>query len=112
MPGGTHAPIHYPRELFPAMDAHMVELWGPPGGPDAGRNVDRAALVETMRLARAGTHLWDECLRAGCARPSPWTGFDSFFHRAPIVAVRGTRECNAYYRMLRDELHAFMELFA
>ena len=73
-------------------------------GRVAGRNVDRAALVETMRLAREGTHLWDECLRAGCARPSPWTGFDSFFHLAPIVAMRGTRECNAYYRMLRDEL--------
>jgi len=36
--------------------------------------------------------------------PVPVTGFDSFFHLAPIVAMRGTRECNAYYRMLRDEL--------
>jgi benzoyl-CoA reductase/2-hydroxyglutaryl-CoA dehydratase subunit BcrC/BadD/HgdB len=71
----------------------------------AGRKVDRAALVETMRLAREGTRLWDTCLRAGRARPSPWTGFDSFFHLAPIVAMRGTRECNAYYRMLRDELN-------
>ena len=71
----------------------------------AGRKVDRAALAETMRLAREGTRLWDECLRAGIARPSPWTGFDSFFHLAPIVAMRGTRECNAYYRMLRDELN-------
>lgn len=33
-------PVHYPRELFTAMDVHTVELWGPPGpprGPDAGR---------------------------------------------------------------------------
>ena len=71
----------------------------------AGRKVDRAALAETMRLAREGTRLWDECLRAGRTRPSPWTGFDSFFHLAPIVSMRGTRECNAYYRMLRDELN-------
>ncbi|MBP2684716.1 MAG: hgdA, partial [Deltaproteobacteria bacterium] len=70
----------------------------------AGRKVDRGELVETMRLAREATGLWDECLRAGCARPSPWTGFDAFFHLAPIVAMRGTRECNAYYRLLRDEL--------
>ncbi|MBI5905200.1 MAG: 2-hydroxyacyl-CoA dehydratase [Deltaproteobacteria bacterium] len=33
-------PVHYPAELFTAMDVHVVELWGPPGpprGPDAGR---------------------------------------------------------------------------
>lgn len=33
-------PVHYPRELFTAMDVHTVEMWGPPGpprGPGAGR---------------------------------------------------------------------------
>ncbi len=33
-------PIHYPKELFTALDLLAVELWGPPGpprGPDAGR---------------------------------------------------------------------------
>ncbi len=73
-------------------------------GRIAGRPVDSAGLVESMRLAREGTRLWDECLRTSLARPSPWTGFDSFFHLAPIVAMRGTGECNAYYRMLLDEL--------
>ncbi len=52
-----------------------------------------------------GSLLWAECLEAGRARPSPWTGFDAFFHLAPIVAMRGTKECNGYYRMLRDELN-------
>ena len=70
----------------------------------AGRRLEREALAETLRLAREGTRLWDECLRTGRARPSPWTGFDTFFHLAPIVALRGTVECNAYYRMLLDEL--------
>lgn len=74
-------------------------------GRIAGRRIDPAALAETMRLSREGTRLWDECLRAGRSRPSPWTGFDSFFHLAPIVTMRGTRECNAYYRTLRDELN-------
>jgi benzoyl-CoA reductase/2-hydroxyglutaryl-CoA dehydratase subunit BcrC/BadD/HgdB len=32
------------------------------------------------------------------------TGFDAFFHMAPNVSLRGTEECNRYYRMLRDEL--------
>ena len=31
-------------------------------------------------------------------RPAPWTGFDGFFHMAPIVALRGTEACNDYYR--------------
>jgi benzoyl-CoA reductase/2-hydroxyglutaryl-CoA dehydratase subunit BcrC/BadD/HgdB len=29
---------------------------------------------------------------------------DGFFHLAPIVALRGTEACNAYYRLLLDEL--------
>lgn len=70
----------------------------------ARRNPEPEALTETLRLAREGASLWNDCLRTGRARPSPWTGFDAFFHLAPIVALRGTRECNAYYRMLRDEL--------
>jgi len=71
----------------------------------AGRKIDRGRLVETVRLSREGSLLWGECLKAGGARPSPWTGFDAFFHLAPIVTLRGTEECNGYYRMLRDELN-------
>ncbi|MEW6720770.1 MAG: 2-hydroxyacyl-CoA dehydratase family protein [Thermodesulfobacteriota bacterium] len=70
----------------------------------ARRRLDREALAETLRRSREGSLLWGECLEAGRARPSPWTGFDAFFHLAPIVAIRGTAECNRYYRMLRDEL--------
>jgi benzoyl-CoA reductase/2-hydroxyglutaryl-CoA dehydratase subunit BcrC/BadD/HgdB len=70
----------------------------------ARRKVDRAQLAETVRLSREGARLWNECLRTGRSRPSPWTGFDAFFHLAPIVAMRGTEECNRYYRMLLHEL--------
>jgi benzoyl-CoA reductase/2-hydroxyglutaryl-CoA dehydratase subunit BcrC/BadD/HgdB len=73
-------------------------------GKVAGAGADRERLIETVRLSREGSLLWGECLDAGRARPSPWTGFDAFFHLAPIVAMRGTMECNGYYRMLRDEL--------
>jgi benzoyl-CoA reductase/2-hydroxyglutaryl-CoA dehydratase subunit BcrC/BadD/HgdB len=69
-----------------------------------GRRSDPQELVAATRLAREGARLWGECLAAGKARPSPWTGFDGFFHMAPIVALRGGEACNAYYRMLRDEL--------
>lgn len=69
------------------------------------RRVDEAELVEVVRKAQEGTRLWGECLAASRGRPAPWTGFDGFFHIAPIVTLRGTDECNAYYRMLRDELN-------
>ena len=69
------------------------------------KQVSLAELVEVMHLAREGTALWGECLDASRNRPAPWTGFDGFVHIGPIVALRGTKECNAYYRLLRDELH-------
>jgi benzoyl-CoA reductase/2-hydroxyglutaryl-CoA dehydratase subunit BcrC/BadD/HgdB len=70
----------------------------------ARRKLDRAALCETARLARDGSRLWGECLATARSRPAPWTGVDGFFHLAPIVALRGTEACNAYYRLLLDEL--------
>jgi benzoyl-CoA reductase/2-hydroxyglutaryl-CoA dehydratase subunit BcrC/BadD/HgdB len=70
----------------------------------AGRRVDPGELAEVTRLAQEGSRLWGECLATARARPTPWTGFDGFFHMAPIVALRGTEACNAYYRMLLDEL--------
>lgn len=61
-------------------------------------------IVEVSKLARDGTLLWGECLAESRHKPAPWTGIDGFFHIAPIVTLRGTAECNAYYRQLRDEL--------
>ncbi|MBI5070491.1 MAG: 2-hydroxyacyl-CoA dehydratase [Deltaproteobacteria bacterium] len=70
----------------------------------AGRRVDPEELRAVTVRAREGSRLWGECLATSRARPAPWTGFDGFFHMAPIVALRGGEECNAYYRLLRDEL--------
>ena len=70
----------------------------------SGRRAEPEAMAEVARLAKEGTDLWAECLATGRERPAPWTGIDGFFHMAPIVALRGTEECNAYYRLLRDEL--------
>jgi benzoyl-CoA reductase/2-hydroxyglutaryl-CoA dehydratase subunit BcrC/BadD/HgdB len=70
----------------------------------SGRRIAAGALAEVAAKAREGSRLWGECLATARHRPAPWTGFDGFFHMAPIVALRGTEACNAYYRMLRDEL--------
>jgi benzoyl-CoA reductase/2-hydroxyglutaryl-CoA dehydratase subunit BcrC/BadD/HgdB len=68
------------------------------------KKMSRSAFIETLRLARHGTDLWGECLATSMTRPAPWTGFDQFFHIAPIVTLRGTELCNKFYRHLRDEL--------
>ncbi|BDG05098.1 2-hydroxyacyl-CoA dehydratase subunit D [Anaeromyxobacter oryzae] len=70
----------------------------------ANRRLDRGELSEAARLARDGSRLWGECLDTARSRPAPWTGVDGFFHLGPIVAMRGTEACNAYYRLLLDEL--------
>ncbi|MCK5801104.1 MAG: 2-hydroxyacyl-CoA dehydratase [Deltaproteobacteria bacterium] len=70
----------------------------------AKRPMDWEHLAEVMRLSKEGSDLWGECLAESVHTPAPWTGFDGFFHLAPIVAERGRAECNAYYRHLRDEL--------
>lgn len=70
----------------------------------AKKRVSPEELAKVTTLAKEGSRLWGECLAMSRHKPAPWTGFDGFFHMAPIVALRGGEECNAYYRMLRDEL--------
>jgi benzoyl-CoA reductase/2-hydroxyglutaryl-CoA dehydratase subunit BcrC/BadD/HgdB len=70
----------------------------------SGRPIDAGALADVTRKAKEGTDLWAACLATAKQRPAPWTGIDGFFHMAPIVALRGTDACNAYYRHLLDEL--------
>jgi benzoyl-CoA reductase/2-hydroxyglutaryl-CoA dehydratase subunit BcrC/BadD/HgdB len=70
----------------------------------AGKKLDEAFFIETLLNSQQATVLWGECLAASKNRPSPWSAFDQFIHMAPIVAMRGSDECNAYYRLLLDEL--------
>jgi benzoyl-CoA reductase/2-hydroxyglutaryl-CoA dehydratase subunit BcrC/BadD/HgdB len=70
----------------------------------AGKKLDETRFVESLLLSQQSTTLWGECLAQSKNRPAPWSAFDQFIHMAPIVAMRGTEECNAYYRMLLDEL--------
>jgi hypothetical protein len=84
-------------------DGQLRISWKPRGAsPYAPR--PRRARRNCPALPAKASLLWRlPCGRAGQAVPV--TGFDAFFHMAPIVALRGTKECNGYYRMLRDELN-------
>ncbi|MFC1706566.1 2-hydroxyacyl-CoA dehydratase subunit D [Planctomycetota bacterium] len=70
----------------------------------SGRRLAAGRLTRVAELAREGSRLWGECLAESRHKPAPWTGIDGFFHIAPIVTLRGTETCNAYYRHLLDEL--------
>jgi benzoyl-CoA reductase/2-hydroxyglutaryl-CoA dehydratase subunit BcrC/BadD/HgdB len=93
------APAHHRAYVREQLD-ELLAL----AGRVAGRAFAMEELEAVVRLAKEGSMLWGECLAQSRARPAPWTGFDGFFHIAPIVTLRGTEACNAYYRMLRDEL--------
>ncbi len=96
---GTEAKPHHVQYVRDQLE-EVVRV----AGRVSRRKVEPERLAEVARLAKEGTDLWADCLATGRHRPAPWTGIDGFFHMAPIVALRGTEECNAYYRMLRDEL--------
>lgn len=70
----------------------------------AGRKIEPEKLMEVTRKSSEGSKLWGRCLAASHNKPAPWTGFDEFFHMAPIVSLRGTDECNHYYLQLAEEL--------
>ncbi len=70
----------------------------------SGRKLSGERMQRTAELALEGANLWGQCLEQGRHSPSPWTGFDGFFHMAPIVSLRGSEETNDYYRLLLAEL--------
>ncbi len=70
----------------------------------AKKKLDEALFVKALLDSQQGTVLWGMCLAQSKNKPSPWSAFDQFIHMAPIVAMRGTAECNDYYAMLLAEL--------
>lgn len=82
----------------------QMEELGEVAAAITGRRLSRERLEEVGALGREGSRLWADCLATSKNRPAPWSGFDQFQLMAPIVTLRGARECNAFYRHLRDEL--------
>jgi benzoyl-CoA reductase/2-hydroxyglutaryl-CoA dehydratase subunit BcrC/BadD/HgdB len=70
----------------------------------SGKKMNEQRLKEVSAEALKASNLWGECLAMGQTKPSPWTGFDGFFHMAPVVTLRGHKVCTDYYRLLLDEL--------
>jgi benzoyl-CoA reductase/2-hydroxyglutaryl-CoA dehydratase subunit BcrC/BadD/HgdB len=69
-----------------------------------GRKFDPDRFLEVLFQTVETTRLWKEILETCTSVPAPMSCFDAFVHIAPIVTLRGTRECSDYYRLLKKEL--------
>jgi benzoyl-CoA reductase/2-hydroxyglutaryl-CoA dehydratase subunit BcrC/BadD/HgdB len=73
-----------------------------------GARLDGGHLAETVRLSKQASDLWKSLLECAMQAPSPLTFFDGTILMAPIVMLRGTPECVAFYRDAVDELRTLM----
>ncbi len=73
------------------------------------RPFDQDKMDETLRLSLEATRYWKKMLSLGKTIPSPFNSQDTFIHLAPIVTLRGTKECVEYYKMLYEEVSALAE---
>jgi benzoyl-CoA reductase/2-hydroxyglutaryl-CoA dehydratase subunit BcrC/BadD/HgdB len=74
-----------------------------------GKRLDPARLSETVRLSQEGSHLWKLMLETARHRPAPLTFFDGTILMAPVVVLRGTQECVAFYKAAHEELQLLTE---
>ena len=68
------------------------------------RKLAREKLFNVLMLSIEAVNLWREVREMCRARPSPLNAPDLFLNMAPIVTLRGTKECVEFYRALKDEV--------
>jgi benzoyl-CoA reductase/2-hydroxyglutaryl-CoA dehydratase subunit BcrC/BadD/HgdB len=69
-----------------------------------GRRIDLDHLAEILTLSQKGTQLWQQVLATARNNPTPLTFFDGCILMAPIVMMRGTKECIDFYEQTLKEL--------
>jgi benzoyl-CoA reductase/2-hydroxyglutaryl-CoA dehydratase subunit BcrC/BadD/HgdB len=68
------------------------------------RKLSKERLLETGMRASDAVNLWRDVRELCRARPSPLNAPDLFLNMAPIVTIRGTKECVQFYRALKAEV--------
>lgn len=71
----------------------------------AGRKLDMDEFKSAVALSRQCSDLWEECLAAASAVPSPLTFFDGTTLMGPAVVGRGTQKAIDAYNLLLEELN-------
>jgi bcr-type benzoyl-CoA reductase subunit B len=69
-----------------------------------GKKYDEAKFMGILEKSRDAVNLWSQCLETCRKSPAPMSSFDSFFHMAPIVTLRGEQQTLDYYKALLVEL--------
>ncbi len=69
-----------------------------------GRRLKQKKFVQTLELSDQAVNLWREIRELCIHRPSPLNAPDLFTQMAPIVVLRGTKQCVEYYRKLLAEV--------
>lgn len=71
----------------------------------AGRKLDMGEFKNAVALSRRCSDLWEKCLAAAAAKPSPLTFFDGTTLMGPAVVGRGTQRALDAYNLLLEELN-------
>ncbi len=69
-----------------------------------GKRINQDHLAEILTLSQKGTQLWQQVLATARNNPTPLTFFDGCILMAPIVMMRGTKECVDFYEQTLKEL--------
>lgn len=69
-----------------------------------GKALDPERMQAVLALSQTGSQLWQSVLETARSHPAPITFFDSCILMAPIVILRGTRECVEFYEQTLVEL--------
>ena len=94
--GLTHELIGYTVSQFKDLEDFLADFTGKP--------FDRDRLMETVSFSQQAAEFWKKILYLAKIHPAPFTSLDSFIHLAPIVTLRGTKECVDYYQLLYEEV--------
>jgi bcr-type benzoyl-CoA reductase subunit B len=94
--GLTKELVTYTISQFKDLENFLAEFTGKP--------FDRERFLEVLSLSSEASTYWKKMLYLGKTIPSPFNSLDSFIHLGPIVTLRGTKECVAFYKFLYEEI--------
>jgi len=107
--------IHTYRGVKDVTDSHITSISKQlediiePLEKVAGRKFDMDEFKNAVKLSRECSDLWDKCLGAAAATPSPLTFFDGTTLMGPAVVGRGTQQALDTYNLLLEELNERVE---
>jgi benzoyl-CoA reductase/2-hydroxyglutaryl-CoA dehydratase subunit BcrC/BadD/HgdB len=107
--------IHTYRGVKDVTDSHITSITKQfenivePLEKVAGRKFDMDEFKNAVALSRECSDLWEKCLAAAAATPSPLTFFDGTTLMGPAVVGRGTQQALDAYHLLLEELNERVE---